>query len=207
MKRKPNWIRPFTWLGMMLTLLLLSTPRLSAQVLVTNTVASETLNSAIVSGTVTGESVNVAVYYGTADGLTTNADWQAVTPTTIGLTNGQSYAIGVYGLTKNTTYYARAYATAGTNTAWAANTLSFTTLADREVAFISRVLGGVAGTGIAAPDTLVATNQRALTGFVVGSYTGVVAATTNQYLDAITGLTNTSIYVGGILISETKPSP
>ncbi len=88
-----------------------------------------TLNGQVVS--TGGQPTSVILYYGTSDGRTNPAAW------TSSIALGQqtsAYAQTVLGLAPNTTYYFTAQATNATASAWAAPSLSFTTVATNPIA-------------------------------------------------------------------------
>ncbi|MDD5311412.1 MAG: fibronectin type III domain-containing protein [Dehalococcoidia bacterium] len=75
-----------------------------------------------------GENPSVRIYLGTTDGGTNPADWQKVKYMYV-LPQGP-FSGTTSGLTPNTTYYYRCWASNSAGTAWAPSTSSFTTLPD-----------------------------------------------------------------------------
>jgi hypothetical protein len=104
-----------------------------------NGATNVTQTTACFNGSVTstgGAPTTAFIYWGASDGGATPANW--ANSVNMGIQSG-SFATTVTGLTVNTTYYYRCYATNSAGSAWAATSTNFTTTSTN---FTTQILNG-----------------------------------------------------------------
>lgn len=133
---------PANWIAMLANP---GVPAYSAPVVNDKPATAITINTAMLNGEVAatgGLSPAVSIYWGTTDGKTTAAAWQH--KINLGPRSAGNFSRGLGGLTANTTYFYRCYASHAVGASWAGATQSFKTLTinkpDRSAAGKSWVL-------------------------------------------------------------------